>query len=55
MTKSPATTEPLLEVRHLVKTFNPGTAVVPLENAGAWVRVDASGRRGWIPSSALTE
>lgn len=27
MTKSPATTEPLLEVRHLVKTFNPGTAV----------------------------
>jgi len=33
--------------------LNPGAAVTPLEHAGAWVRVDASGRRGWIPSDAI--
>lgn len=33
----------------------PGTAVTPLETAGSWVRVDAGGRRGWVPSSALGE
>jgi hypothetical protein len=35
--------------------LNPGTAVIPLESAGAWVRIDASGRRGWIPAPALKE
>jgi hypothetical protein len=33
--------------------LNPGTAVIPVEKAGAWTRVDADGRRGWIPSAAL--
>ncbi len=35
--------------------LNPGTPVIPLEKAGAWVRIDSSGRRGWVPSSALSE
>ncbi len=35
--------------------LNPGAPVIPLEKAGAWVRVDSSGRRGWIPSSDLSE
>lgn len=35
--------------------LNPGAAAIPLENAGTWVRIDSSGRRGWIPSSALSE
>ncbi len=36
-------------------SLNPGSAVIPLESAGAWVRVDASGRRGWLPASTLSE
>jgi hypothetical protein len=35
--------------------LGPGAAVTPLETAGAWVRIDASGRRGWIPAEALGE
>ncbi len=35
--------------------LNPGVAVIPLENAGAWVRIDAAGRRGWIPAQALKD
>ncbi len=35
--------------------LNPGDAVTPLERAGDWLRVDADGRRGWIPASALAE
>jgi hypothetical protein len=35
--------------------LNPGAAVTPLESAGAWVRIDASGRRGWIPASSLSD
>lgn len=31
----------------------PGRLVAPLESAGGWVRVDADGRRGWIPESAI--
>ena len=34
--------------------LNPGTVVIPLEAAGSWMRIDASGRRGWIPTSALS-
>ncbi|MDD4017131.1 MAG: SH3 domain-containing protein [Kiritimatiellae bacterium] len=34
--------------------LNPGTPVIPLENASSWVRIDAAGRRGWIPAAALT-
>ena len=34
-------------------SLNPGTPIVPLEKAGAWTRIDAAGRRGWIPASAL--
>lgn len=33
--------------------LNPGTAVIPLENVGSWVRIDAAGRRGWVPSESL--
>ncbi len=33
--------------------LNPGTAVIPVEKAGTWTRIDADGRRGWVPSSAL--
>lgn len=33
--------------------LKPGTPVVPVEHAGAWVRIDAAGRRGWIMSDAL--
>jgi hypothetical protein len=36
-------------------SLNPGTPVVPLENCGAWVRIDASGRRGWIRAEAFAE
>ncbi len=36
-------------------SLNPGTAVIPLENAGEWVRIDAAGRRGWIPAICLAE
>jgi hypothetical protein len=35
--------------------LNPGASVVPLEKSGAWVRIDASGRRGWVPADALAE
>ena len=31
----------------------PGSPVTPLETAGAWTRVDAAGRRGWLPATAL--
>lgn len=31
----------------------PGRLVAPLESAGGWVRVDADGRRGWIPESVI--
>jgi hypothetical protein len=34
-------------------TLNPGTAVTPLESAPPWLRIDAAGRRGWIPSDTL--
>lgn len=34
--------------------LNPNTTVIPLENAGTWIRIDAAGRRGWIPADALT-
>ena len=34
--------------------LNPDTPVTPLENASCWVRIDAAGRRGWIPATALT-
>ncbi|MEI7900710.1 MAG: hypothetical protein WCK89_10665 [bacterium] len=49
-------TEVLFAPSHAAATLfalNPGTAVIPLENAGTWVRIDASGRRGWIPSALL--
>ena len=36
-------------------SLNPGTPATPLETAGQWTRVDAEGRRGWIPSSALSD
>lgn len=36
-------------------SLNPGTAVTPLETAGPWVRIDAGGRRGWIPAETLGE
>ncbi len=36
-------------------TLNPGSAVVPLEQAGAWVRIDAAGRRGWLPADTLAQ
>ena len=35
--------------------LNPGTSVIPLESSGAWIRVDASGRRGWIRAEALED
>ncbi len=35
--------------------LNAGVPVTPLEKAGAWIRVDAAGRRGWIPSDALQD
>ena len=35
--------------------LNPGTAVIPLETSGAWTRIDAAGRRGWIRADALEE
>ena len=35
-------------------SLNPGAAVTPLETAGAWVRIDAAGRRGWIPAESLS-
>jgi len=34
-------------------TLSPGTTVLPLESAGAWVRVDAQGRRGWVAAQQL--
>ncbi len=37
----------------LLFTLNPGSTVVPLEQAGPWVRVDAAGRRGWIHADTL--
>ena len=33
--------------------LNPGTSVIPLEDAGAWIRIDAAGRRGWIMADAI--
>jgi hypothetical protein len=33
----------------------PGRQVTPLERSGDWVRVDADGRRGWIPAGALAD
>lgn len=36
-------------------SLNPGTPVIPLENVGIWTRIDASGLRGWITSSALPD
>ena len=36
-------------------SLNPGTAVIPLENAGEWLRIDSAGLRGWIPASSLSE
>ncbi len=36
-------------------TLNPGTPVIPLETAGTWIRMDAAGRRGWIPASSLRD
>ncbi len=36
-------------------SLNQGTAIIPLETAGEWVRVDSSGLRGWIPASSLSE
>ncbi len=35
--------------------LTPGTPITPLESVGAWVRVDASGRRGWIPADAIKD
>jgi len=37
----------------LLFTLNPGSTVVPLEQAGPWVRIDAAGRRGWLPAATL--
>lgn len=39
----------------LLFALNPGSSIIPLEHAGTWVRVDASGRRGWIPATALSQ
>jgi hypothetical protein len=36
-------------------SLNPDARVTPLEECGAWVRIDASGRRGWIRAEALAE
>jgi len=33
--------------------LTPGAAVIPLESAGSWVRIDAEGRRGWIAADAI--
>lgn len=33
--------------------LQPGTKVLPLETAGSWKRIDASGHRGWIESAPL--
>jgi len=33
----------------------PATPVTLLETSGAWVRIDASGRRGWIPAKAVSK
>ncbi len=33
-------------------TLNPGTAVTPLERHEGWLRVDADGRRGWVPQAS---
>jgi len=35
-------------------SLNAGTAVVPVERAAGWTRVDAQGRRGWIPGDKLS-
>lgn len=32
-----------------------GHAVTPLETADAWVRINADGREGWIPTAAITK
>jgi hypothetical protein len=34
-------------------TLNPGSTVVPLEQSGPWVRIDAAGRCGWIHADTL--
>lgn len=39
----------------LLFTLNAGTPVVALETAGAWIRIDAAGRRGWISAGSLQE
>lgn len=36
-------------------TLSPGTTVLPLESAGAWVRVDAQGKRGWVAAHHLED
>jgi hypothetical protein len=36
-------------------TLTPGSTVTPLETTGTWIRIDASGRRGWIPSETLSD
>ena len=35
-------------------SLNPGTAVTPREQTGQWLRIDATGRRGWITADTLT-
>lgn len=32
-----------------------GHAVTPLETAGTWVRINADGREGWVPSTSLAK
>jgi hypothetical protein len=51
-------TEALFAPSHAAQPLfilNPGTPVMPLESVGTWVRIDASGRRGWIPADAMKD